>query len=271
MKKVLLVGLGLVVGVLGYITFDAVLTPDAAIIEAVEGEVLYSGDFMDADAVHTASGSFTIVGDGMGGRKIMLSNDFTMSNAPDAHVKINGTLIAKNKFKGGQVYPISNLIDEKITDVQIWCKIANVSLAKSSLMMGEAMPMSSDEGMSMDTEMDMDMMMLERTDALVILGTTGMTKEYAMEQGGEYKGKVSGAFTSASDFKAALTMEEMEMNAGFFGFAPEVAIVDGNIFRMVAPAIVKDNFVVLMKDGSLKRYDLGVDEGTNELTLVGEY
>ena len=262
MKKVLLVGLGLVIGVLGYITFDAVLTPDAAIIEAVEGEVLYSGDFMDADAVHTASGSFTIVGDGMGGRKIMLSNDFTMSNAPDAHIKINGMLIAKNKFKGGQVYPIPNLIGEDITDVQVWCKIADVSLAKSSLMMGEAMPMSTDEGMSMDMEM-----MLERTEGLVILGTTGNPKPFAMEQGGEYKGKVSGAFTAA--IGEALSMEEMDMNAGYFGYAPEIAIVDGKTYRMVAPAIVKDNFVV--SDGMhWTRYDLGVDEGTNMITKVSE-
>ena len=122
------------------------------------------------------------------------------------------------------------------------------------------------------SEMDMGMdLMLERTEGLIILGTTGMTKAYAMETGGEYKGKISGAFTSAADFKKALTMEEAEMNAGFFGFAPEVAIVDGNIFRMVAPAIAKDNFVVLMKDGTVLRYDLGVDEMTNELKLIGKY
>ena len=128
--------------------------------------------------------------------------------------------------------------------------------------------------MDMDKKMDMDMgmeMMLERTEALVILGTTGMTKAYAMEQGGDYKGKISGAFTSADPFKKALTMKEMDMNAGIGGFAPEIAIVDGKTFRMVAPAVVKDNFVVLMKDGSVHRYDLGVDEGTNKLTLVGKY
>ena len=131
------------------------------------------------------------------------------------------------------------------------------------------------QDMMMDKKMDMDMgekmMMLERTEALVILGTTGMTKAYAMEQGGDYKGKISGAFTSADPFKKALTMKEMDMNAGIGGFAPEIAIIDGKTFRMVAPAIVKDNFVVLMKDGSVHRYDLGVDEGTNKLTLVGKY
>ena len=122
-----------------------------------------------------------------------------------------------------------------------------------------------------DMDMDMDMMMLERTEALVILGTTGMTEAYAMEQGGEYRGKISGAFISAAPFKKALTKEEMKENAGIGGFAPETATVDGKMFRMVAPAIVKDNFVVLHKDGSVYRYDLGVDEGTNKLTLVGKY
>ena len=143
-------------------------------------------------------------------------------------------------------------------------------LAVAVLGMGSAQ--AQDMGMDMDKEMDMGMeMMLERTEALVILGTTGMTKAYAMEQGGDYKGKISGAFTSAAPFKKALTMKELDLNAGFGGFAPEIAIVDGKTFRMVAPAIVKDNFVVLMKDGSVHRYDLGVDEGTNKLTLVGKY
>ena len=128
-----------------------------------------------------------------------------------------------------------------------------------------------DMDMDMPMEKEMKMEMIERTEGLVILGTTGMTEAYAKEQGGEYKGKISGAFTSASDFSKALTMEEMEMNAGFGGFAPEIAIVDGKTFRMVAPAIVKDNFVILNKDGSVCRYDLGVDEGTNEITLVGHW
>ena len=131
------------------------------------------------------------------------------------------------------------------------------------------------QDMMMDKKMDMDMgekmMMLERTEALVILGTTGMTKAYAMEQGGEYKGKITGAFVSAKPFAKALTMKEMDMNAGIGGFAPETAEVDGKLFRMVAPSVVKDNFVVLLKSGEVYRYDLGVDEGTNKLTLVGKY
>ena len=131
------------------------------------------------------------------------------------------------------------------------------------------------QDMMMDKKMDMDMgekmMMLERTEALVILGTTGMTKAYAMEQGGDYKGKISGAFVSAKPFAKALTKEEMKMNAGIGGFAPETAVVDGKMFRMVAPSVVKDNFVVLLKSGEVYRYDLGVDEGTNMLTLVGKY
>lgn len=134
MKKYLL-GLvsGLLLGIGGYIYFDTVLTPDATVIEAVEGEELLSGTFSDADPAHKAGGSFTILADGKGGRVIVLSNDFHVANAPDPHVKINGTLIAKNYYEGGQVYYIPNLIGEDITEVKIFCAIAGIDLAVSTL------------------------------------------------------------------------------------------------------------------------------------------
>ena len=164
MKKALLVLSGVVVGVLGYITFDKYATPDATVIEEVMGTELYSGDFMDADPAHKAKGSFTIVADGMGGRTIMLSNDFEVANAPDPHVRINGKVIAKNNWKGGQLFAIPNFIAEDIKDVQIWCEIADISLAKSSLMMGDMMMMD-DMDMGMDMKDDMDM---ERGDHITI-------------------------------------------------------------------------------------------------------
>ena len=133
MKKVLLVLVGAAIGVFGYITFDNVLTPDAVVIEAVEGVQLASGDFYDADPAHKAKGSFTIVSDGMGGRTIMLSNDFEVANAPDPHVYVNGEKIAKNFWKGGQVFDVPNYISEDITDVKIFCEIAGIDLAKSNL------------------------------------------------------------------------------------------------------------------------------------------
>lgn len=122
-------------------------------------------------------------------------------------------------------------------------------------------------------EKDMDMMMMtpERTEGLVILGTTGMTKAFAMEQMGEYKGKVSGAFYSTKKFAVALTPAEKTGNAGFFGFAPEIAIVDGITYRMVAPSHSTDNFVTMDKKGCVIRYDLGVDEGTDTITVVAMY
>ena len=158
MKKVLLLITGIAVGVIGYITFDKYATPDATVIEAVEGEVLYEGMFFDADPAHKAVGSFTIVGDGMGGRMIMLSNDFEVANAPDPHVRLNGKVIAKNNWKGGQTFAVPNFISEDIEDVQIWCEIANISLAKSTVMM-------SDMDMDMPMEDDMDM---ERGDHITI-------------------------------------------------------------------------------------------------------
>ena len=155
MKKALLVLSGLVIGVLGYIGFDKYATPDATVIEAVEGVELYSGTFMDADAAHKAMGSFTIVADGMGGRTIMLSNDFEVANAPDPHVRINGKVIAKNNWKGGQLFAIPNFIAEDIKDVQIWCEIADISLAKSSLMMSDMdMEMDEERGDHITIEVD---------------------------------------------------------------------------------------------------------------------
>ena len=145
MKKGLLLIAGIAIGIFGYIVLDNVLTPDATVIEEVQGVVLYEGEFMDADPAHKAMGSFSIVADGMGGRTIMLSNDFEVANAPDPHVRINGKVVAKNNWKGGQVFNIPNFIAEDIKDVQIWCEIADISLAKSSLMMG------------MMDDMDMDM------------------------------------------------------------------------------------------------------------------
>ena len=138
MKKGLL-GLlaGLVIGIGGYIFFDSVLTPDAVVIEGAKGDTLYFGDFYDADPLHKATGSFTIHSDGMGGRVIMLSNDFMVANAPDPHVMINGMLIAKNAWQGGQIFHIPNLVGERITEVKIFCKIAGIDLAKSNLMMAD--------------------------------------------------------------------------------------------------------------------------------------
>ncbi len=134
MKKGLLgFVLGAVIALGGYIYFDAVLTPDAVVIEEVVGTTLLEGDFMDADPAHKAKGSFTIVSDGMGGRQIMLSNDFEVANAPDPHVTINGEIIAKNMFMGGQVFDVPNFVSEDITEVSIYCKIAGINLAVSTL------------------------------------------------------------------------------------------------------------------------------------------
>ncbi len=155
MKKGLLVLIGAIVGIGGYLAFDKIATPDAVIIEEVMGTELYSGTFMDADPLHKAMGSFTIVADGMGGREIMLRNDFEVANAPDPHVMINGLLVAKNNWKGGQVFPISNIIEENIKDVRIWCEIAGIDLAHSTIMV------SMDEAMDM-MEMEEDMMDMEK-------------------------------------------------------------------------------------------------------------
>ena len=158
MKQFFTIAISILVGVIGYIAFDQVLTPDATVIEAVEGKVLYSGDFKDADPAHRAKGSFKIIADGMGGRVIQLSNDFQVANAPDPHVRLNGKVVAKNSFKGGQVFNIPNFIAEDIEDVQIWCEIADVSLAKSSLMMDDMdmddMDMDEDRGDHITIEVD---------------------------------------------------------------------------------------------------------------------
>ena len=129
MKKGLLgLALGLVLGIGGYIYFDAVLTPDAIVIEEAQGEVLRMGEFMDADPAHKAMGSYVIKSDGMGGRFIEFSNDFQVANAPDPHVRINDKVIAKKMWKGGESFPVPNFIGE-VESVKIWCEIADIALA----------------------------------------------------------------------------------------------------------------------------------------------
>ena len=133
--------------------------------------------------------------------------------------------------------------------------------------------------------MDVDVVMTDDMDAqsaelnvditpgLITLGTTGNAKPWAMEMmGRDFKGKITGATYASGPFLKGLTDDEMLMNAGFFGFAPEVGIQGDFIFRMVAPSVTPDNFVVLHKPtGAVLRFDLGVDEGTNMVTLVGQY
>ena len=134
MKKGLL-GLlgGLILGIGGYIYFDSVLTPDGTVIEEVQGTELLSGTFSDADPAHAAGGAFRIIATGDGGRVILLNQDFFVANAPDPHIEINGVLIAKNFYKGAQVYPIPNLIGKDITSVNIFCKVAGINLGLGTI------------------------------------------------------------------------------------------------------------------------------------------
>ena len=134
--------------------------------------------------------------------------------------------------------------------------------------------------MEIDMDMSMDMpsqsaeLNVDITPGLITLGTTGSAKDWAMEDMNmrTYKGKITGATYASGPFLKALNMEEMSMNAGFFGFAPEIGIQGDFIFRMVAPSVHPDNFVVLHKPtGVVLRFDLGQDEGTNVVTLVGQY
>ena len=104
---------------------------------------------------------------------------------------------------------------------------------------------------------------------LVTLGTTGAAIQYADANGGEGYGKVGGALQGTFP-ASALSAKEIEMNAGYKGYAPEVAFVNGEQFTMVAPVVTPDNFIVINGD-YVYRYDLGIDEMTNEITLVGKY
>lgn len=136
-----------------------------------------------------------------------------------------------------------------------------------------AQVMEVDVVMSDDMDAQSAELNVDITEGLITLGTTGNAKPWAMEMmGRDYKGKITGATYASGPFLKALNMEEMDMNAGFFGFAPEVGIQGDFIFRMVAPSVHPDNFVVLHKPtGVVLRFDLGQDEGTNVVTMVGQY
>ena len=137
-----------------------------------------------------------------------------------------------------------------------------------------SMTMDVDVVMTDDMDSQSAELNVDITDGLITLGTTGSAKDWAMEAPmmRDYKGKITGATVASGPFLKALTDDEMLMNAGFFGFAPEVGIQGDFIFRMVAPSVHPDNFVVLHKPtGVVLRFDLGQDEGTDVVTLVGRY
>ena len=156
----------------------------------------------------------------------------------------------------------------------------------TSLMSAQDMMMEDtmmDKGMDkMISMIDHDMNLhLMSSDALITLGTTGKAAAFVrecLEAGVDASlgftpspfgtGKI--AYTALSPVKL-LNMEEAEAMAGIKGFAPETANVVLNgvnyTIRMVGPVVHKDNFVV-QGNGWAARYDLGVSEGTNKITLV---
>ena len=160
-----------------------------------------------------------------------------------------------------------------------------VAVMATSLMSAQDMMM---EDTMMDKGMDKMMSMIDHgklhlmnTDALITLGTTGKAAAFVrecLEAGVDAElgftpspfrtGRI--AYTDLSPVKL-LNMEEAKAMAGVNGFAPETAnvILDGVNYtiRMVGPVVHKDNFVV-QGNGWAARYDLGVSEGTNKITLV---
>lgn len=139
------------------------------------------------------------------------------------------------------------------------------------------MDMASEKMMMKDAGMIMHGMKNQHFDAeegLITLGTTGKAAVFVrelLEKGYDASlgfgpspfaaGKIG--YTDLAPMKL-LTKKEFDLNKGFHGFAPETANVriNGKVytFRMVAPVVVKDNFVV--QGGSwAARYDLGQDMG----------
>jgi len=96
-------------------------------------EILYQGEFMDADAVHKVSGTAKIITDGE--VTYLRFEDFQSTNGPDLKVYVSEDLEANSyvslgKLKGNignQNYEITEDIDfEKYDKVLIWCEAFSV-------------------------------------------------------------------------------------------------------------------------------------------------
>lgn len=94
------------------------------------GTVLLAGVFETPDPTHPASGSFSVVSDGNGGRTLHLSEDFSIvAGAPEPRIRVNRTIIATpRKPKGAQAYLIPESIG-RIKKVDAWCEAFSVPLA----------------------------------------------------------------------------------------------------------------------------------------------
>ena len=159
----------------------------------------------------------------------------------------------------------------------IFALVALVSMSATAQDMGMSEMDMDKEMMMKDAGMIMHGMKMQHFDAeegLITLGTTGKAALFVREL--LEKGYDASLGFSPSPFSAGrigytdlapvklLTDEEAKLDKGFHGFAPETAnvIINGKkyTFRMVAPVVVKDNFVV--QGGSwAARYDLGQDMG----------
>lgn len=103
--------------------------------------LLKQGQFVDGDAVHSASGTATIVKTDK--RNVLKFENFSVTNGPDLFVYLSpneagqdlGEFVSLGKLKnnsGDQVYELPDNVDQYQT-VVIWCRAFNVTFGTASL------------------------------------------------------------------------------------------------------------------------------------------
>lgn len=113
--------------------------PGGDIME-LEGKVLYSGIFVDADSFHKTSGNVKIIG--LDGDRYLRLEDFKTTNGPDLKVYLSkdldaGEFISLGDLKGNignQNYEINEEINfEEYDNVLIWCEDFSVLFGSAEI------------------------------------------------------------------------------------------------------------------------------------------
>lgn len=104
----------------------------------VEGSLVYTGSFQDADAIHRGSGKVSIIQVGSG-RTLRFEEDFKVTPGPDLYVWLrqpSGEYLEVARLKGtegSQNYELPPVNLDEYSEVVVWCKAFSVLFSKAQL------------------------------------------------------------------------------------------------------------------------------------------
>jgi len=95
---------------------------------------------------------------------------------------------------------------------------------------------------------------------LIQISTTGNPEGLHRELGGTIE-----ASSVIAETVGQITLEGLLDTERDEHLAPKALVApSGDIYAMVAPTITKDNFILVTRDGTARRMDVGASEGTNQ-------